>query len=99
MGIVEGLVGRGTAAVPRTAMTINQCLGTGPVDELRLHIVPFTAGVSGGSRILDGVPPRCTTGPPSRRYSTRGSHKRRTPAFQIVTRPGSPRSTGTAPRM
>ncbi|MFJ9195651.1 dihydrofolate reductase family protein [Streptomyces globisporus] len=37
------------------AWTINQYLAAGLIDELRLHIVPFTLGV--GTRLFDGVPP------------------------------------------
>ena len=37
------------------ASTINQYLAAGLVDELRLHVVPFTMGA--GVRIFDGVPP------------------------------------------
>jgi dihydrofolate reductase len=37
------------------ATTINQYLAAGLVDEIRLHIVPFTLG--GGTRIFDGVSP------------------------------------------
>ncbi len=37
------------------ARTINQYLAAGLVDELRLHIVPFTLGA--GTRLFDGVPP------------------------------------------
>ena len=49
--------GRGNVAIAGGATTINQYLAAGLLDELRLHIVPFAAGVSGGSRIFDGVPP------------------------------------------
>lgn len=37
------------------ATTINQYLAAGLVDELRLHIVPFTLGA--GTRLFEGVPP------------------------------------------
>jgi dihydrofolate reductase len=37
------------------ATTLNQYLAAGHVDELRLHIVPFTLGE--GTRVFDGVPP------------------------------------------
>ncbi|MFI1786627.1 dihydrofolate reductase family protein [Streptomyces rubiginosohelvolus] len=37
------------------ARTINQYLAAGLIDELRLHIVPFTLGA--GTRLFDGVPP------------------------------------------
>ncbi|WP_098897437.1 dihydrofolate reductase family protein [Streptomyces sp. st77] len=37
------------------ARTVNQYLAAGLIDELRLHIVPFTLG--SGTRLFDGVPP------------------------------------------
>ncbi|MET8091249.1 dihydrofolate reductase family protein [Micromonospora sp. NPDC005220] len=37
------------------ATTINQYLAAGLLDELRLHIVPFTLGA--GVRLFEGVPP------------------------------------------
>ncbi|WP_460704505.1 dihydrofolate reductase family protein [Myceligenerans halotolerans] len=37
------------------ATTLNEYLAAGYVDELRLHIVPFTLG--DGTRVFDGVPP------------------------------------------
>lgn len=37
------------------ASTLNQYLAAGLVEELRLHIAPFTMG--GGTRLFDGVPP------------------------------------------
>ncbi len=49
--------GSGNVAIAGGATTINQYLAAGLIDELRLHVVPCTAGVSGGSRIFDGVPP------------------------------------------
>ena len=42
-------------AIQGGAATINQYLAASLVDELRLHIVPFTLG--SGSRLFDGVPP------------------------------------------
>ena len=48
--------GSGNVAIAGGATTINQYLAAGLIDELRLHLVPITAGVSGGSRIFDGVP-------------------------------------------
>ncbi|MFI5893433.1 dihydrofolate reductase family protein [Actinoplanes sp. NPDC051513] len=47
--------GDGDVAILGGAATINQHLTAGLVDELRLHVVPFTLGV--GTRIFDGVPP------------------------------------------
>lgn len=46
--------GDGEIAIQGGARTINQYLAAGLVDELRLHIVPFTLGA--GSRLFDGVP-------------------------------------------
>ena len=48
--------GSGNVAIAGGATTINQYLGAGLIDELRLHIAPFTGG-SGGSRMFDGAPP------------------------------------------
>ena len=62
-GIVSALdraraaAGSANVAIAGGATTINQYLAAGLLDELRLHIVPFAAGVSSGSRIFDGVPP------------------------------------------
>lgn len=50
-----GAAGSGSVAIAGGAMTINQYLAAGRIDELRLHVVPFTVGA--GSRIFDGVPP------------------------------------------
>jgi dihydrofolate reductase len=49
--------GAGNVAIAGGATTINQYLAARLVDELRLHVAPFTAGVAHGSRIFDGVPP------------------------------------------
>jgi dihydrofolate reductase len=48
--------GSRNVAIAGGAATINQYLAAGILDELRLHVAPFTAGVSGGSRIFDGIP-------------------------------------------
>jgi dihydrofolate reductase len=48
--------GSGNVAIAGGAATINQYFAAGAIDELRLHVAPFTAGVSGGSRIFDSVP-------------------------------------------
>jgi dihydrofolate reductase len=48
--------GSRNVAIAGGAATINQYLAAGLLDELRLHVAPFTAGVSSGSRIFDGVP-------------------------------------------
>lgn len=47
--------GDGDVSIHGGATTINQYLAAGLVDELRLHIVPFTLGA--GTRLFDGVPP------------------------------------------
>jgi dihydrofolate reductase len=48
--------GSGSIAIAGGATTINGHLAAGLIDELRLHVVPFTAGVSRGSRLFDGIP-------------------------------------------
>ncbi|UNX53470.1 dihydrofolate reductase family protein [Georgenia sp. TF02-10] len=47
--------GDGDISVQGGGSTINQFLAAGLVDELRLHIVPFTLGA--GVRLFDDVPP------------------------------------------
>ena len=47
--------GLGDVSVHGGATTINQYLAAGLIDELRLHIAPFTLG--SGTRLFDGVPP------------------------------------------
>jgi len=47
--------GDGEVAVQGGATTANQYLAAGLVDELRLHVAPFTMGA--GTRLFDGVPP------------------------------------------
>ena len=42
-------------AIAGGASTVNQYLAAGLLDELRLHITPFTLG--SGTRVFDGVPP------------------------------------------
>lgn len=42
-------------AIAGGASTVNQYLAAGLLDELRLHISPFTAGT--GTRVFEGVPP------------------------------------------
>jgi dihydrofolate reductase len=54
-GTVSIDAGDGRIAVAGGASTINQALTAGLIDELRLHIAPFTLGA--GERIFDGVPP------------------------------------------
>jgi dihydrofolate reductase len=59
---IEAVLERATAvpgdadvAIAGGASTINQYLAAGLLDELRLHITPFTLGA--GTRIFDDVPP------------------------------------------
>jgi dihydrofolate reductase len=47
--------GDGEVAIQGGATTANQYLAAGLVDELRLHVAPFTMGA--GTRLFDGVPP------------------------------------------
>ncbi|CAL9330991.1 dihydrofolate reductase family protein [Streptomyces sp. enrichment culture] len=47
--------GDGDVSIMGGATTVNQYLAAGLVDELRLHIAPFTMGAS--TRLFDGVPP------------------------------------------
>ncbi|MFD7435947.1 dihydrofolate reductase family protein [Streptomyces sp. NPDC059861] len=47
--------GDGVVAIQGGATTVNQYLAAGLIDELRLHIVPFTLGA--GTRLFEGVPP------------------------------------------
>ncbi|RIQ28594.1 dihydrofolate reductase family protein [Jiangella rhizosphaerae] len=46
--------GDGDVTLAGGASTINQYLAAGLVDELRLHVVPFTLGA--GTRLFEGVP-------------------------------------------
>lgn len=48
--------GSRNVAVAGGATTIDQCLAAGLLDELRLHVVPYVAGVAGGSRLFEGIP-------------------------------------------
>jgi dihydrofolate reductase len=47
--------GDGDVSIHGGATTVNQYLAAGLIDEVRLHIVPFTMGA--GTRLFDGVPP------------------------------------------
>ncbi len=47
--------GDGNIAIMGGANTINQYLAAGLIDEMRLHITPFTMGA--GTRLFEGVPP------------------------------------------
>ncbi|MCR1781047.1 dihydrofolate reductase family protein [Nocardioides carbamazepini] len=49
--------GERDVAVAGGASTINACLAAGVLDELRLHVAPFVAGLATGSRMFDGVGP------------------------------------------
>ena len=49
------VAGDGNVAIAGGASTVNQFLAAGLLDELRLHIAPFTLGA--GTRVFDGVPP------------------------------------------
>jgi dihydrofolate reductase len=52
----KSAAGDRNVAIAGGASTINQVLAAGLLNELRLHVVPSTAGVSSGSRMFDGVP-------------------------------------------
>jgi dihydrofolate reductase len=47
--------GDGDISITGGATTLNEYLAAGHVDELRLHVAPFTLG--SGTRVFDGVPP------------------------------------------
>ena len=49
--------GERNVAIAGGASTVNAYLAAGAIDELRLHVAPFTAGLATGSRIFAGVPP------------------------------------------
>jgi dihydrofolate reductase len=51
----KAVAGDGDVAIAGGASTVNQYLAAGLLDELRLHIAPFTVG--SGTRVFDGVPP------------------------------------------
>jgi dihydrofolate reductase len=46
--------GDGDVSIAGGVSTLNAALGAGLVDELRLHVVPFTVG--DGLRVFDGLP-------------------------------------------
>ena len=50
----QAVPGDGNVAIAGGASTVNQYLAAGLLDELRLHIAPFTLGA--GTRVFDGVP-------------------------------------------
>lgn len=47
--------GDGDISIHGGATTVNQYLAAGHIDEMRLHIAPYTLGA--GTRLFDGVPP------------------------------------------
>jgi dihydrofolate reductase len=47
--------GDANIAIAGGASTVNQYLAAGLLDELRLHVTPFTLGA--GTRVFEGVPP------------------------------------------
>ena len=47
--------GDGDVSIQGGATTVDQYLAAGLIDELRVHIVPFTLGA--GTRLFEGVPP------------------------------------------
>jgi dihydrofolate reductase len=51
----QAVAGDGDVAIAGGASTVNQYLAASLLDELRLHIAPFTIG--SGTRVFDGVPP------------------------------------------
>ena len=51
----QAVPGDGDVAIAGGASTVNQYLAAGLLDELRLHIAPFTVGA--GTRVFEGVPP------------------------------------------
>jgi dihydrofolate reductase len=57
LGLARAAAGERNVAIAGGASTINAYLAAGAIDELRLHVVPFVAGLDEGSRMFDGVPP------------------------------------------
>ena len=76
--------GGGDVAVHGGATTINQYLAAGLIDELRLHIVPYSLGA--GTRLFDGVPPLDLEQVEARATSS-VLHVR----YRVLPRPGSRR--------
>lgn len=52
----QAVPGDGNVAIAGGASTLNQVMAAGLLDELRLHVTPFTLGA--GTRVFDGVPPQ-----------------------------------------
>jgi dihydrofolate reductase len=57
LGLARAAAGERNVAIAGGASTINAYLAAGAIDELRLHVVPYVAGLDEGSRMFDGVPP------------------------------------------
>jgi len=56
MALAREAAGEEDISIAGGATTLNQYLALGLVDELRLHVVPRTAGVADGSRVFADVP-------------------------------------------
>ncbi|MDZ5622769.1 dihydrofolate reductase family protein [Nocardioides bizhenqiangii] len=56
LGLARAAAGDRNVAIAGGASTINAYLAADAIDELRLHVVPFTSGLTEGSRMFDGVP-------------------------------------------
>ncbi|TNM38337.1 dihydrofolate reductase [Nocardioides albidus] len=57
MALARAAAGERNVAIAGGASTINACLAAGHLDELRLHVSPYVAGLASGSRMFDGVGP------------------------------------------
>jgi dihydrofolate reductase len=55
LGQARAVAGDANVAIAGGASTVNQYLAAGLLDELRLHITPFTVGA--GTRVFEGVKP------------------------------------------
>jgi dihydrofolate reductase len=55
MAQASAVAGDANVAIAGGASTVNQYLAARLLDELRLHVTPFTLGA--GTRVFDGVPP------------------------------------------
>ena len=53
----RAVAGHGRVAIAGGAFTVNEYLTLGEIDELRLHVVPYIAGLSSGVRLFDSVGP------------------------------------------